>query len=117
MHRLLILLILASAVTVVPVSAEKVKRSSSGCWISVESVLKKLNKEKEIQLVDVRPKSDFEKIRIPSSINIPLFAVKTKAFLKRKDLQVYRKKDWSLSYYEERAIATTTKRRIRYGKT
>ncbi|MCK4823253.1 rhodanese-like domain-containing protein, partial [bacterium] len=37
-------------------------------------------------LVDVRNRDDFKKSSIPGSINIPLFAIKTKAFLKSKSL-------------------------------
>jgi len=54
--------------------------------ISVESVLKKLREKQDIILVDVRKKSEFEKFRIPGSISVPLFAVKTKTFLKAKPL-------------------------------
>lgn len=55
--------------------------------IFVESVAQQLRaKQKKIILVDVRSKSEFEKFRIPGSINIPLFAIKTKTFLKSKSL-------------------------------
>lgn len=54
--------------------------------ISAESVLKRLEKREEITLVDVRRREEYEKFHIPGSIHIPLFAVKTKAFLKTKPL-------------------------------
>lgn len=55
--------------------------------ISVESVVKQLRDTQEkMILIDVRSKSEFEKFRIPGSINIPLFAIKTKTFLKSKSL-------------------------------
>lgn len=54
--------------------------------ISMESVLQKLKEKQEIILIDVRNAGDFDKFRIPGSVNIPLFAVKTKTFLKPKPL-------------------------------
>lgn len=55
--------------------------------ISVESVIKQLrDTQKKMILIDVRPESAFKKFRIPGSINIPLFAIKTKTFLKSKSL-------------------------------
>jgi rhodanese-related sulfurtransferase len=50
--------------------------------ISVESVLKRLKNRERTILIDVRNAWDFQKFRIPGSINIPLFSVKEKAFLK-----------------------------------
>ncbi len=52
--------------------------------ITVETVLKKRKKKENIILIDVRNTSEFKKVRIPGSMNIPLFAIKTKAFLKTK---------------------------------
>jgi rhodanese-related sulfurtransferase len=54
--------------------------------ISVETVLAKLKKKDKTILIDVRNREEFEKFRIPGSINIPLFAIKTKTFLKHKPL-------------------------------
>ncbi len=54
--------------------------------ISVESVLKKLREKEEITLIDVRTKAAYAKFRIPGSINIPLFALRTKTFLRTKPL-------------------------------
>jgi len=54
--------------------------------ISAKSIISKLNENKDIVLVDVRDGKDFEKVRIPGSLNIPLFALKTKAFLKKGNL-------------------------------
>lgn len=54
--------------------------------ISVESLLQKLSLKEDIFLVDVRSKATFEKLRIPDSINIPLHALKTKNFLRKRPL-------------------------------
>nr|WP_320192692.1 transglutaminase domain-containing protein [uncultured Desulfobacter sp.] len=52
--------------------------SSTHFLASAENFSK--NKE-EIILIDVRNHQQFEKFRIPGSINIPIFAIKTKLFL------------------------------------
>lgn len=64
---------------------------SSGLWasppslfISAESVLSLLKRNQDIALVDVRSPDAFEKHRVPGSIRIPLFAIKTKPFLKSR---------------------------------
>ena len=54
--------------------------------ISVESVLQKLKEKQDLVLIDVRNAKEFEKFRIPGSVSIPLFALKTKTFLKSKPL-------------------------------
>ncbi len=54
--------------------------------VSVESVLQKLKEKQNLVLVDVRNSKEFEKFRIPGSVNIPLFALKTKTFLKSRPL-------------------------------
>ena len=64
----------------------KLRKRDPAFAISVESVLRKLKKKEKIILVDVRNREEFEKFRIPGSINIPLFAIKTKTFLKHKHL-------------------------------
>jgi len=64
----------------------KLRNRDPAFAISVESVLRKLKKKEEIALIDVRNREEFEKIRIPGSINISLFAIKTKTFLKHKPL-------------------------------
>ena len=64
------------------------KRRNPAFAISAESVLQKLRENQDIILIDVRKRVEFEKFRIPGSINIPLFAIKTKAFLKSKSLVI-----------------------------
>ena len=54
--------------------------------ISAVSLRDKLREGEDIVLVDVRNNGDFERCRIPGSINISLPAVKTKVFLKSKFL-------------------------------
>jgi len=50
--------------------------------ISVEAVLYKLRQNQALTLVDVRSIQGFERLYIPGSVNIPLYAVKTKTYLK-----------------------------------
>lgn len=50
--------------------------------ISADALLHKLKQNQPITLVDIRPPKEFEIVRIPGSINIPFYAIKTKAFLK-----------------------------------
>ena len=62
--------------------AGKLRKRNPAFAISLKSVLQKQG----IIIVDVRDKKSFEKFNIPGSINIPLFAIRTKAFLKTKSL-------------------------------
>ena len=50
--------------------------------ISPDAVLYKLKQKQKITLIDVRNPEDFARLHIPGSLNIPLYAVKTKGFLK-----------------------------------
>jgi rhodanese-related sulfurtransferase len=50
--------------------------------LSIEAVQQILHKKPETILIDVREKEDYEKFRIPGSINMPIFAIKTKTYLK-----------------------------------
>lgn len=43
---------------------------------------------RDVFLVDVRPGASFSRVRIPRSVNIPLFAVKSKTFLRDKDVVI-----------------------------
>jgi rhodanese-related sulfurtransferase len=63
-----------------------VKKRNPAYAISIEVVFDKLKEKDPPTLVDVREKGQFEAVNIPGSINIPLFAVKTKTFLKAKPL-------------------------------
>jgi rhodanese-related sulfurtransferase len=56
--------------------------------LSLETVLSKLRDKEAMVLVDVRAPEAFQKLRIPGSINIPLFAIKTKGFLREKTVVV-----------------------------
>lgn len=59
-----------------------VRRADPALFISVEHVRAKLEQGQAVTLVDVRRAEEFGKLRIPGSINMPLFALKTKSFLK-----------------------------------
>lgn len=52
--------------------------------VSARAVCNRLKHGRKVMLVDIRQAAEFEKVRIPGAINIPLHAVKTKAFLKSR---------------------------------
>ncbi len=54
--------------------------------LTANSIRHKIEKEAPVVIVDVRNRSDYEKIHITSAINLPLYAVKTKPFFKRSTL-------------------------------
>jgi len=60
----------------------KPKQYESSFAISPDAVLYKLKQKQKINLVDVRSPGDFARLHIPGSLNIALYAVKTKVFLK-----------------------------------
>lgn len=62
--------------------ARNLKKHEASLAMSVDAVRYKLKRNQPLTLVDVRRKRDFERLHIPGSINIPLFAVKTKTYLK-----------------------------------
>jgi rhodanese-related sulfurtransferase len=63
-------------------TARQPQMHESSFAISVDAVLNKLRQKQQFTLVDVRSKPEFERLHIPGSINIPLYAVKTKSYLK-----------------------------------
>ena len=69
-----------------PPPVSQPKKHNPALALSVEAVLQKIKAKDDLTLVDVRPAKDFEASHIPDSINIPLFAIKTKPFLKSKPL-------------------------------
>ena len=50
--------------------------------VTATELIDKAKQNRRMTLVDVRSPEEFERLRIPGSINLPLHAVKTKAFLK-----------------------------------
>lgn len=54
--------------------------------ISAAVLLQADSTVQDVLLVDVRPSRSFSRVRIPRSVNIPLFAVKSKTFLRGKDV-------------------------------
>ncbi len=63
-------------------SNRKPRRHEPSFAISPDAVIYKLKQRQKISLVDVRNPKDFARLQIPGSLNIPLYAVKTKVFLK-----------------------------------
>jgi len=62
--------------------ARNLKAHDPSLATSVEAVLYKLKRNQPLTLVDVRRGEDFERLHIPGSINMALYAVKTKSYLK-----------------------------------
>ncbi len=62
--------------------ARQLKQHDPTLAISVDAVLYKLRQNQAFTMVDVRSREDFERLYIPGSVNIPLYAVKTKTYLK-----------------------------------
>jgi hypothetical protein len=60
--------------------ARKLKTHDPSLAISVDAVFYKIKRNQPLTLVDVRRQQDFDQLYIPGSINIPLYAVKTKTY-------------------------------------
>ncbi len=74
----------AGTTEVKPVAVHFERRTRDrSCHVSVMSVQKELQTGR-VALVDVRHPDAFNRYNIPASLNIPLYAVKTKTFLKDK---------------------------------
>ena len=65
-------------------TTRKLRQVSSDKRKTVADVVKAIADKESIALVDVREASDFEKLRIQGSMNIPLYLIKTKPFLKNQ---------------------------------
>ena len=65
---------------------KRLKEPDHSLLVSAESILSKIKQKQKIVIVDVRNPTEFETVRIPGSINIPLYFIKSKAFLKLKPL-------------------------------
>jgi rhodanese-related sulfurtransferase len=52
--------------------------------VSAHSIIQKVKKGQNLTLVDIRSRAEFEMVRITGSINVPLYFVKTKTYLKSK---------------------------------
>jgi rhodanese-related sulfurtransferase len=75
----------SAAKSIAPLSGSGMKCDAT-FFVPSERVLEMLHERKGIVIIDVRQKNDFDRFRIPGSLNIPLYAIKTKTFLKSKAL-------------------------------
>ena len=64
----------------------KLKKYDPTLLITTASVLQAKSENKEVVIIDIRQPEDYEKIRIPGSINMPLFSIKAKRYLASKSL-------------------------------
>lgn len=78
------LLLCSVAISILSSSCPAADGDSGSLYLSVESLSSMLKRKQDIVLVDVRGEEAFQKFWIPGSLRIPLFAVKTKDFLKEK---------------------------------
>ncbi len=82
---LFILPVFAKEIPAELLTEKKLKRNPE-LSVSWDSVLKMKKDGKTVIFIDTRLETEFKKFHIPHSINIPLFAIKTKGFLKSADL-------------------------------
>ena len=82
-NRVMIIIIIVIAF---PIYAYSNDESSRVLFITVDSLFSELNENNNIVMVDVRSEKEFGEFNIPDSINIPLYSVKVKSFLKNKKL-------------------------------
>ena len=66
-------------------AGEQLKKHDPSLAISVDSAIRQHRKNR-IFLVDVRSRKAFETLKIPGSLNIPRYAVKTRPFLKSQPI-------------------------------
>lgn len=60
-----------------------VSLSQHACWLGVSDFMQ-IRHDRRVQLVDVRGRADFDQMRLPQSIHVPLYALKTRTFLRNK---------------------------------
>ncbi len=63
---------------------QTIKKHDFKWAISADTVLNQLRQKEKPIVIDVRSSDLFDKARIPGSVNMPLYAVKTKPFLKEQ---------------------------------
>jgi len=65
---------------------ESIKKHNLLLAVSVDSVLHKMKQKRKILIIDVRSLQEYDQVHIPGSMNIALYAIKTKSFLKTTPL-------------------------------
>lgn len=85
--RRLALAVVTAVVLLVPAShARSDGKGEGSVLISAADLHRHRASRRDLVLVDVRQAESFRSLRIPGSLNIPLFALKTTSFLKEKDV-------------------------------
>jgi rhodanese-related sulfurtransferase len=85
-------LLIALFVAVIPRNAFSESQANSRLpefLISVESIIRDRDQKREMRLIDIRLAAEFDKLRVPGSLNVPLFAIKTKTFLKQNKIILF----------------------------
>lgn len=67
-------------------AAEAFRACDLSVAVTAKSVMQQRYRGKNLTLVDVRAAGDFQRLRIPGSINLPLHAVKAKTYLQQTPL-------------------------------
>lgn len=65
-------------------NAAQLNKNGACPVIPVKTVLYKLKHKHKVVVIDIRSKEEFKNVSIPGAINIPLYFVKSKAFLKSR---------------------------------
>ena len=66
--------------------AAKLKKHDLSFTVSVDSILYRMKQKRKVVFIDVRSPEEYAKVHIPGSMNIPIYSIETKPFLKTAHL-------------------------------